>query len=68
MDKPRASLDCVELYFYYKTGCQVLFVKKYDEYRAVGRQRVLTLRETPAKDDGEIGIKSGRGLGRQSPH
>src|ERR1700675_2447865 len=32
----RASLDRVELYFYYKTGCQVLFVKKYDEYLGIG--------------------------------
>src|SRR5260370_42567217 len=31
----RASLDRVELYFYYKTGCQVLFVKKCEEYLGI---------------------------------
>jgi hypothetical protein len=35
VDRPRVStvLSC---YFYYETGCQVLFVKKYDECLGVG--------------------------------
>jgi hypothetical protein len=31
VDRPRVSAVFF-LYFYYKTGCQGLFVKKYDEY------------------------------------
>jgi hypothetical protein len=34
VDRPRVS-TVLSLYFYYKTGCQVLLVKRYDEYLGV---------------------------------
>src|SRR6266853_2035601 len=45
----RASLDCVELYFYYKTGCQVLLVKKHGE---CSESAVLRIGITSGSDGG----------------
>ena len=42
MDRPRVS-TVLSSYFYYKAGCQVLFVKKYDECRVVGGISALAL-------------------------
>jgi hypothetical protein len=39
VDKPHVS-TVLSLYFYYKTGCQVLFVKKCDEYSGVRVSRI----------------------------
>jgi hypothetical protein len=35
VDRPRVSRLCFFSYFYYKAGCQVLLVKKHDEYIGV---------------------------------
>jgi hypothetical protein len=65
--KPRVS-TVLSSYFYYKTGCQVLFVKSVTRTSESAVSRP-TVPERPAKDgvstfhDEEIGIKSGRRLG-----